>query len=193
MSRKRKDTRFDASERLQYLQSLVTEYQDTKKQESKEQIVANLANFAYDASNFPHLRRLNVLGLFLDALTEPHDRLVEFGLGGLCNASVDPENRDRIAENGGIVRIARYGLSSPNEETVLSALGTLIQLAVVTSSRPPPSPSIRSQIESDSVVECATRFFRIIRFANENSLRASLVSDTPTRLIRGFAIWRRYF
>lgn len=31
--------------------------------------------------------QLNVLELFLDCLTEPNERLVEFAIGGICNAS----------------------------------------------------------------------------------------------------------
>lgn len=32
--------------------------------------------------------QLNVLELFLDCITEPNEKLVEFGVGGICNASV---------------------------------------------------------------------------------------------------------
>lgn len=82
--------------------------------ETKERIVANLANFAYDPYNYTFLRQvihefsirlilkfvysmntripfvqckqLNVLELFVDCITEPNERLVEFGIGGICNA-----------------------------------------------------------------------------------------------------------
>lgn len=30
--------------------------------------------------------QLNVLELFLDCITEPNEKLVEFGVGGICNA-----------------------------------------------------------------------------------------------------------
>ena len=60
--------------RFDYLQQLVTEYQDTTKQgtwilwpfivESKRQIIANLANFAYDPYNYAILNELNVVGIF---------------------------------------------------------------------------------------------------------------------------------
>ena len=34
------------------------------------------------------LKQLNVLELFLDCMTEPNERLVEFGVGGICNSCV---------------------------------------------------------------------------------------------------------
>lgn len=30
--------------------------------------------------------QLNVLELFLDCITEPNEKLVEFGIGGICNS-----------------------------------------------------------------------------------------------------------
>ena len=51
--------------RFKYLQALVTEFQDTSKHEHKQQVLANLANFAYDPINYEHFRRLNILDLFL--------------------------------------------------------------------------------------------------------------------------------
>jgi hypothetical protein len=53
-------------------------------------VLANLANFGYDPVNYDHLRRLNVLDLFLDALSEPPEQaaaLHEFAITGLCNLS----------------------------------------------------------------------------------------------------------
>lgn len=49
--------------------------------EAKEQVLANLANFAYDPKNYEYLRQLQVLDLFLDALTEDNETLVEFAIG----------------------------------------------------------------------------------------------------------------
>ncbi|XP_031208757.1 armadillo repeat-containing protein 7 isoform X2 [Mastomys coucha] len=44
--------------RLGYLQALVTEFQETESQDAKEQVLANLANFAYDPGNYQYLRQL---------------------------------------------------------------------------------------------------------------------------------------
>nr|XP_020858193.1 armadillo repeat-containing protein 7 isoform X2 [Phascolarctos cinereus] len=70
-----------AGGRLEYLQALVTEFQETASQEAKEQVLANLANFAYDPNNYQYLRELQVLDLFLDVLSEDSDTLVEFAIG----------------------------------------------------------------------------------------------------------------
>ncbi|RXN35753.1 armadillo repeat-containing 7 [Labeo rohita] len=73
--------RFSVSDRFEYLQGLVTEFQDTDSEDAKEQILANLANFAYDPSNLEALRLLQVTELFLDMLTEDNENFVEFGIG----------------------------------------------------------------------------------------------------------------
>ncbi|XP_032097621.1 armadillo repeat-containing protein 7 isoform X3 [Cebus imitator] len=44
--------------RLGFLQALVTEFQETQSQDAKEQVLANLANFAYDPNNYEYLRQL---------------------------------------------------------------------------------------------------------------------------------------
>ncbi|XP_051014989.1 armadillo repeat-containing protein 7 isoform X3 [Acomys russatus] len=44
--------------RLGYLQALVTEFQETESLDAKEQVLANLANFAYDPGNYQYLRQL---------------------------------------------------------------------------------------------------------------------------------------
>ena len=49
--------------------------------EAKEQVLANLANFAYDPNNLEHLKQLQVTDLFLDMLTEENHNFVEFGMG----------------------------------------------------------------------------------------------------------------
>ncbi|GMN28024.1 hypothetical protein TIFTF001_044187 [Ficus carica] len=75
--------------RLQYLQELVTQFQNSTNEETKERLVANLANFAYDLYSYTFLRQLNVLELFVDCITEPNEKLVEFGIGGVCNSCAD--------------------------------------------------------------------------------------------------------
>lgn len=49
--------------------------------DAKEQVLANLANFAYDPSNYQYLRQLQVLDLFLDSLSEENETLVKFAIG----------------------------------------------------------------------------------------------------------------
>ncbi|KAL4364740.1 hypothetical protein AHAS_Ahas07G0036300 [Arachis hypogaea] len=92
--RQRERTGKYGSPRFQYLQELVTQFQNTTDEgilffllflKKQKRILANLANFAYDPYNYNFLRQLNVLELFLDCMTEPNEKLVEFGVGGICN------------------------------------------------------------------------------------------------------------
>ncbi|XP_005412330.1 PREDICTED: armadillo repeat-containing protein 7 isoform X1 [Chinchilla lanigera] len=165
--------------RLGYLQALVTEFQETESQDAKEQVLANLANFAYDPSNYQYLRQLQVLDLFLDSLSEDNESLVEFAIaaltppcttaahlgpalptrsesvttgkaGGLCNLCADRANREHILQVGGIPLITNC-LSSPNEETVLSAVTTLMYLS-------PPGAASHPELASLPVVQCMLRF-----------------------------------
>ncbi|XP_008812344.1 armadillo repeat-containing protein 7-like [Phoenix dactylifera] len=134
--------------RVQYLQELVTEFQGTSKEESKERIVAHLANFAYDPYNYTFLRQLNVLELFLDCITEPNEKLVEFGVGGICNSCVDPANSAVIIQWGGIPLIVQC-LSSPVRNTVSYALGALYYLC---------NPSTKKEILKPEVVEVIRKY-----------------------------------
>ncbi|XP_015670528.1 armadillo repeat-containing protein 7 [Protobothrops mucrosquamatus] len=134
--------------RLEYLQALVTEFQVTDNSGAKEQVLANLANFAYDPQNYEYLRQLRVLDLFLDMLTEDNDSLVEFALGGLCNLCLDKINKDYILEAGGVSAVVNC-LASANEETVLSAVTTLMYLSTAQS---------RQEITALPVIECMLRF-----------------------------------
>lgn len=144
----KKNESAEAPERFEYLQSLVTEFQDTDSEEAKEQVLANLANFSYDPTNMEYLRELQVPDLFLDMLTEENENFVEFGMGGLCNLSMDPECRDIILQSGGISLVTNC-LSNRREETVLSAITTLMNLA---------TPTTRSQISEPGILQCMLRF-----------------------------------
>lgn len=110
--------------RVQYLQELVSQFQNATNEETKERIAANLANFAYDPYNYNFLRQLNVLELFLDCITEPNEKLVEYGVGGICNSCADPENAAVITNCGGIPLIIQC-LSSPVRNTVNYGIGAL--------------------------------------------------------------------
>ncbi|QHO53733.1 uncharacterized protein [Arachis hypogaea] len=112
------------SPRFQYLQELVSQFQNTTDEETKERILANLANFAYDPYNYNLLRQLNVLELFLDCMTEPNEKLVDFGVGGICNSCADQANVAVVSKFGGIPLIIQC-LSSPVRNTVNYALGAL--------------------------------------------------------------------
>ncbi|CAL9091244.1 unnamed protein product [Musa textilis] len=135
--------------RAQYLQELVAEFQNTTNEESKERIVANLANFAYDPYNYAFLRQqLNVLELFLDCITEPNEKLIESGIGGICNSCVDPENSAMIIQCGGIPLVIQC-LSSSDRSTVTYALGALYYLC---------NSSSKKEILKPEVIEVIRRY-----------------------------------
>lgn len=134
--------------RFSYLQSLVTEYQDTTSEEAKLQVLANLANFAYDPINYEYLRRLNVIDLFLDCLTEPNQESVEFGIGGLCNLCLDKNNKAYILDNDGVTLVSSC-LSNDNENTVLSAITALMYLV---------TPASKADITSPQIIDAMLRF-----------------------------------
>ncbi|XP_068120103.1 armadillo repeat-containing protein 7 [Hyperolius riggenbachi] len=137
-----------AADRFQYLQALVTEFQDTDSIEAKEQVLANLANFSYDPNNFSDLQQLQVPDLFMDMLTEDNENLVEFGIGGICNMCLDKTIKRHILSSGGLSLIINC-LSSSREETVLSAVTALMYLCTAAS---------RAEIITPPVVECMLRF-----------------------------------
>ena len=94
----------------------------------KKQILANLANFAYDPINYEYFRALNILDLFLDVLVEEtDDKMIQFSIGGICNCCLDKLNKEFFIENDAISIVAKL-LSSSNEETVQSAITTLMFL-----------------------------------------------------------------
>lgn len=53
--------------------------------EAKEQVTANLANFAYDPINYDFLKKVKAFDLFLELLDDVNPVLVGHGIAGLCN------------------------------------------------------------------------------------------------------------
>ena len=87
-----------------------------------------MANFAYDPINYEHFRQLNILDMFLDVVAEETDeKMIEYGMGGICNCCLDPLNMSYLLENDG-VNLTVKCLSSGSEETVLSAITTLFYM-----------------------------------------------------------------
>ncbi|GAV83858.1 hypothetical protein CFOL_v3_27303 [Cephalotus follicularis] len=144
--------------RLQYLQELVSQFQNSTDEEQKEKIVANLANFAYDPYNYTFLRQLNVLELFLDCITEPNEKLVEFGVGGICNSCVDPENAAVVTRFDGIPLIVQC-LSSPVRNTENYALGALYYLCNSSNMEEILKPEVIDVIERYAAAEAVSVSF----------------------------------
>ncbi|KAH8035241.1 hypothetical protein HPB51_004482 [Rhipicephalus microplus] len=142
-------TRYDPKERFRYLKELVTEFNTSCSNEAKEQVLANLANFAYDPINYDHLKRLNIVSLFMgtfstpilceciftaffvcaDQLDSANDNLREFAIGGICNLTSDQDFRTEVLKPDNLNKLISC-LSTSQEETVLSAITTLISLGL---------------------------------------------------------------
>lgn len=73
---------------------------------------------------------------------------MEFGIGGICNSSVDPANAAIITQSGGIP-LAIQCLSSPVRNTVSYALGSLYYLC---------NSSTREEILKPEVVDVIKRY-----------------------------------
>lgn len=78
---------------------------------------------------------------------QPHPRSPP---GGLCNLCADRANREHILRAGGVPLITDC-LSSPNEETVLSAVTTLMYLSA-------PGSGLHPELTALPVVQCMLRF-----------------------------------
>uniref|UniRef100_M1C643 Armadillo repeat-containing protein n=1 Tax=Solanum tuberosum TaxID=4113 RepID=M1C643_SOLTU len=118
--------------RVEYLQQLVTQFQNA----SSEGMLRVLCYFF-----------LNVIELFLDCLTEPNEKLVEFGIGGICNVCADPSNAALVTQNDGIPLIVQC-LSSPVRSTVNYALGTLYYLCNASNKEEILKPEVVDAIKS---------------------------------------------
>lgn len=139
---------YDPKERFRYLKELVTEFQVSASHDSKEQVLANLANFAYDPVNYDHFKRLNVFKLFIDQLDSADNNLREYAIGGICNLSSDQDFRVEVLKPENLDKIISC-LSNTQEETVLSTITTLISLGL---------SGCQKDITTASVIDCMLRY-----------------------------------
>lgn len=77
--------------RPDYIEHLVEEYHTTTNIEAKEQVTANLANFAYDPINWKYINESGALDVFEDCMKSPNERLQLHAIAGYCNICIDPE------------------------------------------------------------------------------------------------------
>nr|XP_033337139.1 armadillo repeat-containing protein 7-like isoform X3 [Megalopta genalis] len=129
-----KRTGKNAIGRYEFLKLLATEFKTTKSKEAKEQVLANLANFAYDPINYGYMRQLQIIDLFLYALSEDNIKLVRFAAG-------DPINKLYILRNQGIQLLSSL-MSSQDEDILLSIIASLISLRI---------PEAKEQITSNII------------------------------------------
>jgi len=141
--------------RYDFLQLLATEYKTTKSKDAKEQVLANLANFAYDPINYGYMRQLQIINIFLNALSENNPRLVRFAIGGICNLCLDAINKIYILRNRGVELVSSL-LSSQDEDVALSAISILMFLM---------TPESRNEITSAETIK------RILELSLSDNIR----------------------
>ncbi|KAH8369210.1 hypothetical protein KR009_004318 [Drosophila setifemur] len=78
--------------RREYIGHLVDEYYTTTNTEAQEQVTANLANFAYDPINWPHLLATDALDVFVASLESQNPHLKLHGIAALCNICLGRES-----------------------------------------------------------------------------------------------------
>uniref|UniRef100_A0A8D8ZJ02 Armadillo repeat-containing protein 7 n=1 Tax=Cacopsylla melanoneura TaxID=428564 RepID=A0A8D8ZJ02_9HEMI len=106
-------------------------YYTTVSLDAKEQVLANLSNFAYDPINYDYMRRLNVIDIFLDTIsryTLYSETLVHYAMAGLCNLCLDKTNKEYILSRAGVHSISNLLVHSDHELTLLDTITRLMYL-----------------------------------------------------------------
>ncbi|KAK9512255.1 hypothetical protein O3M35_000723 [Rhynocoris fuscipes] len=137
--------------RYDFLKLLVEEFNTTKSQEAKLQVLANLSNFAYDPINYEFLRNLSVIDLLMGQLNNENEEFVEYALAGICNLCLDFTNKDHIIDTPGGFKLIIDCLASTNDEIVISAITTLIFLI---------TPRSKKDIVTPATIEYMVAFSR---------------------------------
>lgn len=141
--------------RYDFLKLLINEFKSTSSKDAKQQVLANLVNFAYDPVNYDYLRQLKVIDLFLHILSEDNTTFVRFAIGGICNLCLDPINKAYILRNQGIPLVSLL-LNSHDEGIILSSITTLMFLI---------TPESKDDILSSTIVK------RMQDFSNSTNTR----------------------
>ncbi|KPJ13706.1 Armadillo repeat-containing protein 7 [Papilio machaon] len=127
-SQLRKRTPENGTDRESYLSLLVDEYLNSSSIDAKCQVLANLANFAYDPINYCFIRDVGALDIFLYVLkNESNHKLVNFACGGISNLCLDPLNTTYILDYG-ILKLVPRLLKCDNTDILASTLSILIQI-----------------------------------------------------------------
>lgn len=119
--------------RYDYLNEIITEFNTTDSEEYKQQILANLTNFAYDPINYEYFRRLNVLDIFLNTInecqlnTEINIKKVGFAISGICNLTLDEKNKEYLLTKSNLIQMLKLILSTykGNEDIILINILTI--------------------------------------------------------------------
>lgn len=122
-------------DRYSYLKELVQEFNSTDDEEKKEQIIANLGNFAYDPINYEYFRRLDIMDIFLNSLIEFKSnfnfniKILNFSVAALCNLCLDAKNKEYMLKHNFInlvLNCLNVEQIKENIELILNVLTILI-------------------------------------------------------------------
>ncbi|XP_020799701.1 uncharacterized protein LOC110177350 [Drosophila serrata] len=113
-------------DRREYIGHLVEEYYTTTNVEAQEQVTANLANFAYDPINWPHLIEADALDVFVATLESQDQHLKLHGIAALCNICLDKSAAKFIREH--LNQIIVLFVRTDHPEIVLHSLALFYQL-----------------------------------------------------------------
>ncbi|KAH8359046.1 hypothetical protein KR093_004077 [Drosophila rubida] len=113
-------------DRRAFIGHLVDEYYTSTNVEALEQVTANLANFAYDPINWPHLHAADALDVFVAAVDTQNPNLQLHAVAALCNFCLGKLAAQFILEN--IDVIGSLFLRTEHTETVLHCLALYYQL-----------------------------------------------------------------
>ena len=116
-------------ERYLYLRDLLAELEESPQLVARQQVLANIANFAYDPRNAAHLLRLDAPRLLLARLADPDEALRRFAAAAVCNLCLDPPCRRGLL-SGGLLPALLLGLEDGCVQTAASCLTTLLLLPV---------------------------------------------------------------
>ncbi|CAK1599989.1 unnamed protein product [Parnassius mnemosyne] len=123
-----KRTPENGTDRENYLSLLVDEYLNSVSFDAKCQVLANLANFAYDPINYCFLRDVGALDIFLYVLKNESDsKLLNFACAGICNLCLDPVNTEYILHYGILNFLPKF-LKCENVDLVASTLTIVFQI-----------------------------------------------------------------
>ena len=139
-------------ERYLYLRDLLQELHESPQLAARQQVLANIANFAYDPRNSAHLLRLNAPRLVLARLSDPDAALRRFAAAAVCNLCLEPACR-RALLSGGLLPALLVALEDACAQTVAAALTTLLLLPV--SER-----SVRQQVDGERLAGRAEQLGR---------------------------------
>ena len=137
-------------ERYLYLRDLLAELRESPQLAARQQVLANIANFAYDPRNASHLLRLDAPRLLLARLADPDAELRRFAAAAVCNLCLEPQCR-RALLVGGLLPALLLGLEDSCVQTAAACLTTLLLLPVT-------DRSVREQVDGERLVQLTVQF-----------------------------------